>query len=69
LGLGVSSLSGSGTTMVAATEGGVFRSTDDGLTWTADRTQPTSLPITCLAVSSTMLLAGTQGNGIWRYPL
>jgi len=56
-------------TIMGGTEGGVFRSTDDGLTWTADGTQPTNLTINCLAVSSTMLLAGTQGDGIWRYPL
>ena len=63
----VSSLTASGTTMVAGTAGGgVFRSTDGGLTWTAATTQPTNLNVYSLTSSGTTLVAGTYGGGVFR---
>ena len=61
------SLTANGTTVLAGTGAGVFRSTDDGLTWTAAATQPTNALITALTANGTTFLAGTNGAG--RVPL
>jgi hypothetical protein len=67
----VRALASGGTTLLAGTyEGGVFRSTDSGLTWsTLGSGRITGEIVTSLTVSGTTLLAGTASTGIWRYPL
>jgi photosystem II stability/assembly factor-like uncharacterized protein len=58
------SLAVSGTTLYASTNGGVFRSEDEGQTWFPANT---GLPSTgALAVSGTVLYAGTSGGGVFR---
>jgi len=47
----------------------VFRSTDGGLTWTADATQPTGGSILSLSADGTAPLAGTREAGVWRYTM
>src|SRR5438034_3182802 len=60
-----SALTASGTTLLAGTDVGVFRSTDGGLTWTVATTQPTDLFIRAFAASGTTLLAGADGAGVF----
>ncbi len=50
---------------------GVFRSTNGGRLWTdiSTGTQVDSSAIISLAVCYGYLFAGTNGNGVWRYPL
>jgi hypothetical protein len=59
-------MAASGATLLAGTGGGVFRSTDGGLTWSAATTQPTNLGIYSLTASGTTLFAGTLGDGVFR---
>jgi hypothetical protein len=60
----------SGTTLLAGTySGGVFHSTDQGVTWVMDATQPTGARIYTLLVHGTNAFAGTYAAGIWRKPL
>src|SRR5205085_9904386 len=50
--------------------GGVFLSTNNGMSWTAVNTGFTPLPyVAALTVSETSLYAGTEETGIWRRPL
>jgi len=61
----------SGTNIFAAASGGVFLSTDSGLTWTDVNN---GLPIDhyevrALAISGTDIYVGTLGGGVWRRPL
>lgn len=66
----IRSLTAGGTTLLAGTaDGGVFRSTDGGVTWAVDTTQPTDPSIVSLTASGTALFAGTARAGVWRYPL
>ena len=66
----VLTLAVSGTSLFAGTSGGgVFRSTDNGASWTAASTGLTSTTVRALAVSGTSLFAGTGGGGVWRRPL
>ena len=63
----------SGTIFLAGTDafdnaGGVFRSSDGGLNWTADATQPAPY-IFSLVASGGAVFAGTSAMGIWRSPL
>jgi hypothetical protein len=66
--------SSSGTTLYAATHtGGVFLSTDNGISWTAFNSGLTN-DVQCVAVSpdgasGTNLFAGTQTGGVWKRPL
>ncbi|MBN1577827.1 MAG: hypothetical protein JW913_14800 [Chitinispirillaceae bacterium] len=52
-------------------DGHVYRSTDNGSSWTrvnnADANTITT--VTALAVSGDNIFAGTYGNGVWRRPL
>ncbi len=57
--LRVNALAALGTNLFAATANGVFRSTNNGQTWTAINTGLTITNIATLAVSGTRLLAGT----------
>jgi hypothetical protein len=65
----VRSLAVSGTSLFVGsqnyeqTAGGVFRSTDDGNTWTSNGL--TGLSVFALAVSGTNLFAGTMGGGVF----
>jgi hypothetical protein len=57
------------TTLYAGTgDGGVFKSTDGGATWTANSTGLTNLDVQALAINPTMpttLYAGTDGNSVF----
>src|SRR2546422_307177 len=48
-----------------AAYGGVFRSTDDGASWTAANNVLAGTAVVALAVSATSLFAGTSG-GVFR---
>ncbi len=57
----------SGTNIFAGTYGGgVFRSTNNGASWTAVNTGLTNWIVFSLAVSGSTLFAGTQGGGVFR---
>lgn len=60
-----------GTDLFAGTNIGVFASTNRGASWTdiSTGTQVDSLGITALAVFDSFLFAGTNSNGVWRYPI
>jgi hypothetical protein len=62
----ITSLAVNGTNLFAGTGSGVFRSTDNGTSWTAVNTGLTNLQIQSLAVSGTNLFAGTFGGGVFR---
>src|SRR5258708_18653310 len=65
----VLALAVSGTSIFAGTAGsGVFRSTDDGATWTAVNAGLTSRDVFALLVADSVLFAGTarNGGGIFR---
>ena len=51
--------------MAGTLGGGVFRSTDGGLNWSAAAVQPTNMLIHSLTASGTTLLAGTS-VGVFR---
>ena len=53
-----------GTNLFAGTAGGVFRSTNNGTSWTAVNTGLTYTSVDALAVSGTNLFAGTE-NGVF----
>src|SRR5450830_726295 len=57
------------TTLYASTNGGVYRSTDSGATWTAVNTAPAPLDVSSLAIdpkAPTILYAGTWYDGVFR---
>ncbi|HTY01982.1 MAG TPA: T9SS type A sorting domain-containing protein [Bacteroidota bacterium] len=66
-----------GTNVFAATDGGVYLSTNNGTSWTPineglpkptyDSTQP--IPVWCLAIGATDLFAGTYDGGVCKRPL
>lgn len=63
----VSFLAASGGTLFAATYGdGVFRSTDNGQSWTAVNTGLSNKIVPALAVSGTNVFATTEGDGVFR---
>ena len=49
----------------AGTEGGVFRSSNNGVTWTDVNNGLTNLSVAALAVNGAKLFAGTQGGGVY----
>ena len=56
----------SGTNMFAgAYDGGVFRSTNDGTSWTAVNTDLTNKGVTAMTLHSTNLFVGTDGGGVF----
>lgn len=56
----------SGTTLFAGSfGGGVFQSTDNGLSWNATNSGLTNLNILSLAVNGTTMYAGTNGGGVF----
>src|SRR5438552_13578656 len=62
----VSALAVKDTSVFAGTIGGVWRSTDNGATWTPVNTGLTSMIVDVVAVSGTDLYAGTNGGGVFR---
>ncbi len=57
----------SGTSIFAGTDGGVFRSTNNGASWTAVNTGlMNSTSVYSLAISGSTLFAGTNGGGVYR---
>ena len=55
--------------LFAGTEhGGIFRSTDNGTSWTAVNNGLTNTGVNGLAVSGTNLFAGTEGDGVFLLP-
>jgi photosystem II stability/assembly factor-like uncharacterized protein len=57
------------TLYIAGTDGGVFKSTNEGLTWTAVNAGLNGTRVVALAIvplSSSMLFAGTLDNGVFR---
>jgi len=56
-------------TLFAATQKGIFVSSDNGVTWAADNTGLSDTVVLAFAVSGNQLFAGTNGGGIWRRPL
>jgi hypothetical protein len=56
----------SGTNMFAgAYDGGVFRSTNDGTSWTAVNTDLTNKGVTAMTIQGTNLFVGTDGGGVF----
>ena len=63
----VNALIAKGTILFAGTAAGdVYRSTDNGASWTAVNTGLTNLSVHALGVSGTSLFAGTGGGGAFR---
>jgi len=62
--LTISSFGLKDTFLFAATSGGILRSTNSGSTWVAINTQLRGA--TCFAVIDTFILAGMDGNGVFR---
>lgn len=63
----VNTLVQSGTSLLAGTSGGgVFRSTDDGNTWTSSSMGLTEGDVRALAVSGSYTFVGTWGGGVHR---
>jgi photosystem II stability/assembly factor-like uncharacterized protein len=54
-----------GTTVLASTQNGIFRSTDNGVNWTPVTIGTANLSVSSFAVSGTMLYASTIG-GLYR---
>ncbi len=54
-----------GTTVLASTQNGIFRSTDNGVNWTPVIIGTANLSVSSFAVSGTMLYASTNG-GLYR---
>jgi ligand-binding sensor domain-containing protein len=53
------------TFIFAGTQGGVFRSSNNGVTWSAVNNGLTNLSVDALAVNGSKLFAGTQGSGVF----
>jgi hypothetical protein len=57
----------SGTNLFVGTSGdGIFRSSNNGTSWTAINSGLTNLYVNAFTVSGTNLFAGTEGNGVYR---
>jgi hypothetical protein len=66
----VRAFAASGPNLLAGTDGGgIFRSTNNGTSWTQVNTGLTNTWVLSLAVSGTNLFAGTFGSSVWRRPL
>lgn len=55
-----------GTTVLAGTNSGIWRTTDNGTTWTQANTGLTTTDVRALALSGTTVYAGTFGGGVFR---
>ncbi|MFA6541768.1 MAG: hypothetical protein WCT99_09210, partial [Bacteroidota bacterium] len=55
-----------GANLFAGTDGGVFRSTDNGVHWVQGNTGLTDTTIVALAVSDTIIFAGDAASGVFR---
>lgn len=55
-----------GTTLFLGANNGIFRSTDNGATWTAINTGLTNKYVESLALNDVALFAGTGGGGVFR---
>jgi ligand-binding sensor domain-containing protein len=55
--------------VIGTSGGGVFESTDNGISWSEVGSGLPNTFINALAVSQTYLFAGTYQNGVWRIPL
>jgi photosystem II stability/assembly factor-like uncharacterized protein len=56
-------------TLFAATQKGIFVSSDNGDSWAADNTGLSDTVVLAFTVSGNQLFAGTNGGGVWRRPL
>ena len=67
----IDALIANGTNLYAGTNSGIFRSTNNGTSWT-DLSSGTSLDssaVISLVIDGSNLLAGTNGNGLWHLNL
>jgi hypothetical protein len=48
---------------------GVYRSTDNGASWTAINSGLVNMDIQCIIVTDSSIFAGTNGAGVWKRPL
>jgi len=58
-------LASSGLNLFAGTNGGVYRSTDNGISWEPANAGMTNAQVLCLATVGTSLFAGTWGLGVF----
>ncbi len=66
-GAGFWSIAASGSTVLAATQDGIFRTVDSGKTWSRSGSGiPANLHPDCLLVTNPYIFAGTIGGGIYR---
>lgn len=65
----VHSLVVGGEYLYAGTDGGVFRSSDNGAAWKALSTGLTNSAVVAFALKGTDLFAGTYGGGVFRQPI
>jgi photosystem II stability/assembly factor-like uncharacterized protein len=59
-------------TILAGTDGGIFKSSDSGASWSAMNEGLENLYVQTLAITSTSprtLFAGTEGSSVWQYTL
>ncbi len=62
----VNALVSNDTGIFAGTNGGIYRSTDNGQSWVAVNTGLATFTVNALAVIGTTLFAGTDGGGVFR---
>jgi hypothetical protein len=65
----VRALAVSGARLFAGISSGVYLSTNNGASWSANNTALTDTNVNALGVNGTNLFAGTGAGGVWRRPL
>jgi len=65
----VHSLAVSGACLLAGTDGGLFKSIDNGESWSEFNGGLADIRISSLAMGDSDLFAATQSAGVWRRPL